>query len=229
MTFLELQNAVVLKDFEAKADIATEIKQWINDAYLRIARYDLSAFLKIATITTVSGINNYLISSNIIDYRKMNSVVCANYGDVEWQSKQRADMILYDSDASEQVSGRPQVMWKRGNYLYVYPVPDAAYTLNCEYYHIPDRMVSDDDGHVIPETYEEFLVDYAKKIYDGREKDYDGVTLARQDLRNDIIAWLTLDQEDSGDSSGKILLPKEYENRFRTKKDRRRTKQRINI
>ena len=69
--FGELVDAVVYKDFEAKANIETEIKAWLNDGYMRMASRDLKCFKAKSTLAITSASQTYNIASAFPNLRLM--------------------------------------------------------------------------------------------------------------------------------------------------------------
>jgi len=62
-TFSELIDAVQRKDFEPRADILPMIVDWLNDAHLKMARYDLKCFEASSSYTIGTSTNKYAIAT----------------------------------------------------------------------------------------------------------------------------------------------------------------------
>jgi len=69
-----------------------------------------------------------------------------------------------------QTSSRPTTFAVRpDNAILLHPVPDAAYSLNIEYYAAPTRLAANTDTSAIPERYEQAIIALAKSKFAEEE------------------------------------------------------------
>jgi hypothetical protein len=208
--FGELVDAVIYKDFEAKASIETEVKAWINDGYMRMASRDLRCFRKKSSFSITSASQKYAISSAIPNYRLMIEMWTTS-GPIDFINEERAmGNLYYGTDFSEWEAGVPLTAWIDSDYLFISPRIDTSYTVYAYYYHVPDRMVEDEDTHLVPSNKEELLINYAKILYDFREKDWNAVDRQILMFENELETWEIKDAKVSKKGSNILELQKQY-------------------
>lgn len=219
--FGELVDAVVLKDFEAESYIETEIKAWLNDGYMEIAARDLRCFRKKVSINITTASQKYAIATALPNYRKMIELWTSS-GPIDYIPEERAMANLYyGTDYSEWKEGAPATCWiEEEEYLYFYPKIDTSYTVYAYYYQVPDRMEDDGDTHLIPPHKEELLINYAKILYDFREKDWDAVDRQVAMFEAKLEQWEIKEQKITKTPSNIIELQKEYNYRLKGRKGR---------
>lgn len=217
--FGELVDAVIYKDFEAKTSIETEVKAWLNDGYMRMASRDLRCFRKKATFNITSASQKYSIASSLPGFRLMIDIWTTG-GPIDHLLEERAmGNLYYGTDFSDWSTGVPQTSWiEEEEYIYFYPRIDTTHTVYAYYYHVPDRMADDEDTHLVPPNKEELLVNYAKILYDFREKDWSAVDRQILMFENELEMWEIKDAKISKKGSNILELQKQYN---RTLKGRR--------
>jgi len=219
--FGELVDAVVLKDFELKTAIETEVKSWLNDGYMRMASRDLQCFRKKNSFAISTASQTYVKDTVLPGYRMMVELWTTS-GPIDFISEERAQSVLhYGATFTDWNPGPPATAWIEENTtLYLYPRIDKSYTVYATYYYIPDRMVADADAHIIPPNKEELLVNYAKILYDFREKDWPAVDRQIAMFENFLEEWEIKDSKLSKGSSHVLELQREYNSTLRGRRAR---------
>jgi hypothetical protein len=218
--FGELVDAVIYKDFEAKANIETEIKAWLNDGYMRMADRNLRCFRTKSSQAITSASQRYAISTALPYYRFMIEQWTTS-GPIDFIPEERAMAVInYGTNFSDWEEGPPVTSWIDGDYLYFYPKIDDSYTVYSYYYHIPDRMSGDDDTHLLPANKEELLINYAKILYDFREKDWNAVDRQIAIFENELEKWEISDMKVSQNSTSILELQREYNSKLKGRRAR---------
>jgi hypothetical protein len=218
--FGELVTAVIYKDFEAKANIETEIKAWINDGYMRMADRNLRCFRKKSELSITSASQKYAISTALPDYRLMIEQWTTS-GPIDFNTEERAMSVLYyGDDFTEWSEGYPTASWIDSDYIYFFPRIDDSYTVYSYYYYIPSRMSDDTDTHVIPSNKEELLINYAKILYDFREKDWNAVDRQIAMFENELEKWEIADNKIGQGMTSILELQREYAGKLKTRSAR---------
>ena len=192
-TFDELIDKVVLKGIETKADIETEIKAWLNEAYDKIKARNLDCLKTETTFNTVIGIPFYALSTVAPHFRDPIAVF-SNLGKVEIQPLQKVRALIYGLATADRTPGQPIVCWFKLERIYLEAVPDAIYPITIEYYQEPDALTLPGEFFLVPQRKEFLLINYALAIYDFKAKDWDAVNAAKAEFYAELAQW---ENEDS--------------------------------
>lgn len=207
-TFTELIDAVQRKDFEPRTDILLMIIDWLGDAYLKIAREDIKCFETESTFTVTSSTNKYLVETACPGYRKMITTFREGQ-DITWNEVTRYDLVLL----GDTTPGGPTDVLEYGGYFYFSPYPDTSYPIYAKYYKVPSRPANNPTDLaatlLIPSEYEELLVNYAKAVYDFREKDWAAVDRAKGEFATELRMWRIKEQETSRSQTTQIDLERQ--------------------
>lgn len=168
MTFQELVQ--VCKDEYGKDNGEWEARyvRFINRGQREICNYrDWSFLMDMAnTVNTVAGTESYTLTET--DNKKLISVRISTTG-----YRKRLYPVQYDDfrdihpsvDTSTE-RGTPGYYYTVGRSstnqmnIKLYPVPDQVYTVEYDYYKVPTDMGDDADVPVIPNAYQDLLIDY---------------------------------------------------------------------
>lgn len=190
----ELKAAVVKHDFEVEEDIDTELTTWINDGYMEIAKEDLPCFLKKDLIVTQEGENEYWLSG---DYRLMEVMYLEDAEGDTIDFYHTNSLFYYDNynvenmDASEYSKGLKAIILSETLGIKFNRKFDNTYNIYYYYYHVPDRMVDDDNDYpIIPSLYDNLLVQYANAMYRKRERDFQAYREELGLFRSDLLNWV---------------------------------------
>jgi hypothetical protein len=205
--FEQLIGAVVRRDFTPEEDIVTEIKEWINEGYMRIADEDLSCFEKDESFNTVIGQHEYTREDILPSFRKMISVYSPE-GPIEFQNITRFDYVIYGNP--ETLQDTPQYCYSFADKFGLFPIPDKVLAITARYYYIPDRMVELTDTHILPENKEELLVWYARIAYHERERDFEAIENIENKFERELFKWTVKDQDKIKAPTRMIALEREY-------------------
>lgn len=214
--FSELVDKVVLTDFEDEATIQTEVKSWLNEALMRIAREDLSTFETRQTFSTTASKYDYDLDTYLPDYRKM-ITISSDQQLIDFQNIKRVDYQLYNQAESDLDTGSPEIAYIFEGNLYLYPIPDKAYSIAVRYYYLPEEMSDDDDYCPIPRERDYLLVKFAKAMYDLREKDLEDYRQRMMEFESELQKWLIDDFEQCEDTADFFTLERQYKEDWRRK------------
>lgn len=123
-----------------------ELDLWINDAYLDVCTsVDIDELKASIALTTVAGqmLYNlpYVVSSTqsaaLIDTTLYSGGIPLNKADKVWYREQ------------ENKSDRPEVFFREGEVLVLYPTPDKAYTISIDFRVRPLPLSDDTDSPII--------------------------------------------------------------------------------
>lgn len=152
LTFLDIQTEALGNDFGEEYRI--RVKRWVNEALGRIARRSHLAELELVTdVSTVAGEAEFVLPSN--DVRILGLRTTDDQAGL-------ASMDTAQADQWPAASGRPSAYSAFGASLTLYPVPDAAYSLELRYLRDPTLLVADADTAEIPDAYADALVAWAR-------------------------------------------------------------------
>jgi len=116
----------------------------------------------------------------------------------------------YEKATADRDTGDPDKIWINGDYFEVNPVPDTSRTMTCWYYQVPDRMSLDADTHLLPKEKETLLIDFARGVYDAREKDWNSVDRIRTIFYSKLNTWEQNEFEKEEDKKDMMDLEYEY-------------------
>ncbi len=210
-TFGQLVDAVVRKDYSPKDGLEDDIKEWINEGYMRISDEDLKCFRKTVTFNTVIGQHQYDMATVMPSYRKMLSIFSQS-GPIEWQHISRFDYVTYGNP--DLTNGNPQYAFEIDDKLNLFPVPDSVQQITARYFFIPDRLEEDADLHILPENKEELLILYAKSAYADRERDFERVEMIDKKFERELFKWTVKNQEDMKGKTDMVELQRSYKRKL---------------
>ena len=80
-------------------------------------------------------------------------------------------------------AGSPRAFTVEGDKIYIYPLPDGAYTLTHVYYRFEPELDDDSDEPLLPEQYEDYLLSVAGKLLALRVSDREQYIMFRDEQR----------------------------------------------
>ncbi len=149
LNFLDLYNEIAGQawsmydpDADNKDDFESALKSAINKALSHIWNsYNFTFKEKKRNTTTVANKSKYALPPGNI-FKK-------TIGDKEVYSvKVNGKYISYDSSAEEKEAetGTPEYFYVSGDSLYLYPIPDKAYSFQMDYYSLAPCLTADGDS-----------------------------------------------------------------------------------
>lgn len=195
-TYREIQDRVL--DLLSKSDSTTRnrVKNWVNMGYHHFVLRELWPFRESTdTIATVSGTQEYTLSSETTDLDAQNIIAVTIQGD----SHRKLSYIpfnhlrLIEPDFDQEGTSLPDFYYLKAGKIGFWRSPGAVYTVAVDYYKVPTELSSDSDEPIIPVAYRQGLVQFAL----AKEHDFNTdpdlsqkamneyeqiVTLARQNL-----------------------------------------------
>lgn len=161
-TLLELVNEVLRRAGQIEtgtlATAQTPVSQtrdFLNETYFEmLQRLKANRLMKSGTLQTVAGTAAYNLAADA----EINSLV----GDSVLETGSGALLhevdYTYPAQHGASAGGRPEVFYRAGGQLMLYPVPDAVYTLGYHYLAKPTALSNDNDITALPVEWEKVLV-----------------------------------------------------------------------
>lgn len=166
--YLAIQDMVLSFRF-SDSNYRPVVKIWINEAQRDVClRADLSTQFTTSTITTTAGTQGYALPSNYARLGEKGNLSIPTYDEILNELEDQDDF-----DDTTPSSGKPTSYIIIGATLYLYPTPDAVYSLTLRYYKLPADLVNNTDEPEIPEQYHHLLEHYAQRKAYERESDRD--------------------------------------------------------
>lgn len=193
LTFLDLYNecagqpwSMFDSDAESVEDLESSLKISINKAVSFLWNYQPWSFRQMTHIARVKiGNNKYLMPDGVISRVVKNNYV--KYG-VKYDNKNLE--IVDDTDLLDDKSGTPEEFYTKGEYIYLYPTPDAQGILTIDYLSLAFaansededvyELTNEDDYIKVPEKYEKMFKNCAISlammyaIADENDENYSG-------------------------------------------------------
>jgi hypothetical protein len=237
-------SRAILDESVAGLYSAPEILMWINEAERDIAaktgcietistlttsptvRYVAFTGDRVNTVELVLAGTSTVLVSGEVNFKDTSDAIWQDTNDVIWKDYQKALSIPYSPFAdlritphhfghvSKRGETKPQYWLQWGNYIFIEPVPDDAYTLNAYISISPTDQISDNaDVPEIPLEFQEAIIPYvvsmgffkANQYSDGAQYYMEYISLV-QDMINKHITRKVSRMED-------LRLPNERKNR----------------
>jgi len=213
MNFGELIAAVIPGGFEpvTSKGFSDAIKEFLNEGYMDIASRELSCFEETEELAIKAGIIEY----DIAEYcRKPYNAYTEENGPFDFQDKKHFDYVKYANTyykRSHTTSGPPKCAYIWAKKLTIEPPPDKDYTGYFSFYQIPERLVDDDDEHLLPADKENLLILFAQSRIKSKEKDYNGARELKAEYEAKLNNWVIDDfNEKVKDKLNMAQLEREY-------------------
>ncbi len=217
MNFGELVTAVVQAGFEPvdSKGLSDSIKEFLNEAYMDIAGRELSCFETTEEIPIEKDVIEYALPATC---RMPYNAYTEEAGPFDFQIKKRFDYVKYADThyrRTHTASGPPKCAYIWAKNLIIEPVPDKNYTAYLSYYQIPERLVEDEDPHILPLDKENLLILFAQAKVKSRERDYVGSREMKAEYEGKLNKWVVDDfAEKVKDKVDIAQLEREYYSRM---------------
>lgn len=176
-TFLELQEEVLAHGFDPNVYRA-RVKVWLNEGLARVVRRTKLAMRDLTVpIPLVSGTQDYPLPADLVSIRELRTAATG--------SVLRAVDVL-EIDAMTPGPGAPELYATAGQLLRLYPIPNAAASLELRYRADSAAMAADTDLPGIPDDYAHVLVSYAASRAFRAEDDYEAATFFWSEYQRDL-------------------------------------------
>ena len=199
-TLAQLQASVQALGFGT--DTATQQAGWLNDEYRAVAGLRRWQWLQgEATFATVAGTSSYTPGA----LRNLDSVRVADaQGNEQYMEYKPINFVLDKLHRFNQLTdrGAPRYWTWFQQKVYLYPIPDAVYTVQYEFVSNITAMASAGDTTLMPEAYDEILVWGAAARGFVRQNNWlqrDFAQSQRQALLNAMLAEYGKDQTQNSD------------------------------
>jgi len=145
-----------LKDSSISTSV---LLQLLNDTNREVCnRYMLDFMQSSTTFNTVASTASYALSTIAADLQQLTSLrITSPDNNERWLQPMTAeDFDRFIADPTSESEGSPEKYYLWNDTVYLYPVPDDAYTIAVRYIKTPTTVESDDQPD-IPEEYQEIL------------------------------------------------------------------------
>lgn len=145
-----------LKDSSISTSV---LLQLLNDTNREVCnRYMLDFMQSSTTFNTVASTASYALSTIAADLQQLTSLrITSPDNNERWLQPMTAeDFDRFIADPTSESEGSPEKYYLWDNTVYLYPIPDDAYTIAVRYIKTPTTVASDDQPD-IPEEYQEIL------------------------------------------------------------------------
>jgi len=159
---LQLVNEVLRRTGQVEASTLTDAqtpvaqaRDFLNETYVEmLQRLHSQRFIRQGSLNTANGTASYALAADA----EINSLLTDSV--VESASKLVLQEVDYSYPASHpgMANGRPTCFYRSGDQLYLYPTPDAVYTIQYQYLVKPAALASDGDTTELPVEWEKILV-----------------------------------------------------------------------
>ena len=161
-SLLELVNEVLRRTGQVQITTlvnaqtpATQTRDFLNETYFEMLhRLKVNRLIKSATITTSNGTSAYSLAADAEINGLLADSVLENSGQVHLREVDYTYPLAQGTTAT----GKPEVFYRQGNQLKLYPIPDAAYTLQYSYLAKPVKLSVNADTTALPVEWESVLV-----------------------------------------------------------------------
>lgn len=174
----------------------------INDAYKFIcARYPFHETRTIGDIDTVASTGSYDVPEDLL-------VLYRVWDDTNKKKLKKRGPRYLGSIPLNQPTAKPLNYVRAENQLYVFPIPDAIYTLKLFYLRVPDLLEDTTDTPVIPSTWHDGLVLKARHLYYDERGDIGKALYAKNEWKD----WVSdkpseMDQEKDDYDDTAVIIP----------------------
>jgi len=134
--------------------------QFINDTNREICnRYQWDFMQSVTSFTTTASDDSYTLASVASDLQKLVSLRITDPADAEiWlQPLTASEFDRKIADATSETEGTPEYYYLWDDTLYLFPIPDATYTISVRYVKVPTTLESSDQPD-IPEEFQEVVM-----------------------------------------------------------------------
>jgi hypothetical protein len=186
-TLAQLRTALQTRGYAT--DTAPAQTEAINSVYRRIIgmrRWPWLEVIKDTTVSTTAGDDSYTLAS--IDATVLHvDAVRAEQGTEYYELVYRRPQEFREFQHASREQGTPRYWTRIGDSIYLWPVPDGAYTLSVDFVQDPADLSGDSDTTLIPDAYSDVLVWGALTSIAYRERDFEAYATARQEYGTILV------------------------------------------
>lgn len=161
-TLLQLVNEVLRRTGQTQAstlaNATTPIIQtvdFLNETYTELLqRLQVSRLQQSATLNTIAGTAAYTLTSAC----EIQDLIADSVQETVSKSPLTEVDYTFPSKHGETASGQPRYFYRKGSQLYLYPTPDAVYTIRYDYQRSPQVLSADADTTALPLSWEKVLI-----------------------------------------------------------------------
>jgi len=161
-TLLQLVNEVLRRTGQTEISTLTgaqapavQTRDFLNETYFEmLQKLKAQRFVRQATINTVIGTTAYNLATDAeINSLLGNSLLETGTRQQLWETDH-----TYPLARGSNATGRPECFYRLGEQVYFYPIPDAVYTIQYDYFLKPANLTLDTDTPQLPTEWEKTLI-----------------------------------------------------------------------
>ncbi|HEY9685477.1 MAG TPA: hypothetical protein V6C52_00730 [Coleofasciculaceae cyanobacterium] len=161
-TLLQLVNEVLRRTGQVEVTTlvnaqtpVVQTRDFLNETYFEmLQRLKTERLQKTGTLSTVNGTASYALASDA----EINSLIPDSVLDIASQQLLREVDYTYPLTHGPTVTGRPECFYRTGSLLYLYPVPNAVFSVQYQYLIKPITLSADADTTQLPVEWEKVLI-----------------------------------------------------------------------
>jgi hypothetical protein len=190
---------------------------WVNKAYNRIATqgtfFGVSVRMpQLETSETKATVDGQAYVTTPTDalcvmdvYDTTNNVLLDN---VTWH-----DYLENTDRATATYEGKPEEWVRSGSYIYLYPTPDAVYTMRIYYHKIPAAMVLDAATSELGNEWDEPIITLAAYIGKTWTMDYEGAKILRDEFKEQVTGIMGVYDAEEKSRNEHLYVDESYRDR----------------
>lgn len=161
-TLLQLVNEILRRTGQVEASTLSgaqtpiiQAVDFLNETYTEmLQRLKVSRLQQSATFNTTAGTAAYSLAAQC----EVQDLIGDSVQETGSQLRLREVDYTYPINHGETVSGKPQYFYRKGSQLFLYPVPNATYTIRYDYQRSPQKLSLDSDTTALSESWEKVLI-----------------------------------------------------------------------
>lgn len=179
----------------------TEYDRWINDAYVDVATgLDIEVMKGSYGLVTVADQPLYVLPAGIASTRGAAIVDTLTYGAVGGIELGKGDLKQYRNLPNE--SGQPELYFREGNVLVLWPTPSREWTIAVDYVIRPQYLVNATDSPIVPLEYHEAIVLAARQKGFADLQEFDKSQAANNDFVGNVRRRK---DEEANEQTGRVI------------------------
>ncbi len=161
-TLLQLVNEILRRTGQVEASTLNEAQtpiiqtvDFLNETYTEmLQRLQVNRLQQSATFNTSSGTAAYSLTTQC----EVQDLIADSVQETGSQLRLEEVDYTYPIAHGETLSGKPQYFYRKGSQLFLYPVPNAIYTIRYDYQRSPQKLSLNSDTTALPESWEKVLI-----------------------------------------------------------------------
>lgn len=166
MTFKQIYEEVIWNLNKEKrgttptdTELINSVKLWVNNRQLDVCKAHNFYFMQDTNpdVFTVDGDQSYLLTDFSSNYKEIVSLVLID-GTKKTRLTKWGEGEVDSKYSKTDTKGKPTYYWTWENEVWLYPIPDAVYTLQMKSYNLLSDLSADTDENEITKRFPDVLV-----------------------------------------------------------------------